>query len=125
MKVFGRELAVWVALVSACIQVLTSFGIDVSPEWQAIITAIVTAAFGLIVAVMVGDGIIAAALGFVQSAISLFVGLGLDWSGENQAKFMGALALILGYLTRQNVVAPISAAEVSGPVTVNKAPADA
>lgn len=117
-KVLGRELAVWLGLVSACIQVLTSFGVDVSPKWQAIITALVTAGFGLIVAFMVGDGIIAAALGFVQAAVSLFVGLGLDWSAENQTKFLGALALILGYIVRQNVVAPVPATAVSGPVTV-------
>jgi len=122
MKVFGRELAVWLGLVSAGIQVLTSFGIDVSPKWQAIITALVTAGFGLIVAFMVGDGIIAAALGFVQAAISLFTGLGLDWSAEKQTMFLGGLALILGYITRQNVVAPVPASTVSGPVQL-KAPA--
>jgi len=121
MKVFGRELAVWLGLVSAGIQVLTSFGIDVSPKWQAIITALVTAGFGLIVAFMVGDGIIAAALGFVQAAISLFTGLGLDWSAEKQTMFLGGLALILGYITRQNVVAPVPASAVSGPVQL-KAP---
>lgn len=122
MKVLGRELAVWLGLAAASIQVLTSFGIDVSPEWQAIITALVTAGFGLVVAVAAGDGVIAAALGFVQAAISLFVGLGLDWSAEGQAKFLGGLALILGYIVRQNVVAPVGADQVSGPVVLAKAP---
>lgn len=120
MRVFGRELAVWLGLVSAAIQVLTSFGIDVSPKWQAIITALVTAGFGLVVAFMVGDGIIAAALGFVQASISLFVGLGLDWSAEKQTMFLGGLALILGYITRQNVVAPVPASQVSGPVQLKQ-----
>lgn len=122
MKVFGREIAWWVGLTAAGIQVLTSFGIDVSPEWQSIITAIVTSVLGLCVAFMVGDGIIAAALGVIQSAISLFVGLGLDWTAEKQATVMGSLALVAAYLTRQNVVAPVSADQVSGPVVV-KAPA--
>lgn len=119
-KIFGREVAVWVGLFSAALQALTAFGLDISDQWQAILTAIVSTALGLVVAFMVGDGIIAAALGFTQAFLSLLVGLGYDWSAEDQTKLMAFVAIVLGVFVRTQVVAPVPATAVSGPVVVKQ-----
>jgi hypothetical protein len=106
MKLFGREPAFWLALLASLLQALTAFGLDVDGQLQAIITAIVTAVFGIITAVMVGDGIIAAATGLAQAFISLFLYFGLDWSAEDQTKVLAFLTLALGLWVRDKVTAP-------------------
>jgi hypothetical protein len=116
MKVFGREPAVWLALLAAGLQALTAFGLDVSSNWQSIITAVVAAVFGLITAFVVGDGVVAAVTGLGQAVLALVVGLGVDWSADDQAKLMVFVALVAGAFVRQNVVAPVPATAVSGPV---------
>jgi hypothetical protein len=119
-KIFGREVAVWVALFAAGLQALTAFGLHISDDLQSILTAAVAALLGLVVAFMVGDGVIAAALGFVQAFFSVLVGFGLDWSAENQAKLLSFVAIALGVFVRQNVVAPVPATAVSGPVVLKQ-----
>lgn len=113
-KVYGREPAVWLAALGALWQILSAFGLDFSPQLQSIVTAVVSAVFGLVVAVQVGDGILAALAGAVTAGTSLVSHFALDWSAETQAKFVGALMVILGLWVRDKVTAPVPA-DVSPP----------
>lgn len=112
-KVYGREPAVWLAAVGAAWQILSAFGLDFDPKLQSIVTAVVAAVLGLVVAVQVHDGIIAAVTGLVTAGISLVSYFALDWSTETQAQVVGAIMLIVAaFVVRPAVTAPVSA-EVS------------
>lgn len=114
MKILNREPAVLLGALAAVFQLVVAFGVDVSPELQAILTAVVVAVFGLYTAVKVGDGLHAALLTLAQAGMSLFVYYGLDWSGEKQATVLGAISVLLALWIRDRVTAP-AGAEVSPP----------
>jgi hypothetical protein len=116
-KVYGREPAMWLALLGAVWGVLSAFGLHFSDQTQSIVTAIVAAALGLAVAVQAGDGIIAAVNGLVVAAVSAVSYFALDWSAETQAQFVGAVMVVIGFITRALVTAPVPAG-VSPPGTL-------
>ncbi|WP_086559881.1 hypothetical protein [Streptomyces africanus] len=114
-KVFGREPAAWLAAVGALWQLLSAFGLGFDPQLQSIVTAIVAAVLGVIVAVQVGDGIIAALNGLVVAGVSLTSYFAFEWDSETQAKVVGAVMLLIAwFVTRPNVAAP-QPPEVSPP----------
>lgn len=108
-KIYGREPAAWLAALGALWQVLSAFGLDFDPQLQSIVTAVVAAVFGLVVAVQVHDGIYAAVGGLITAGTSLVSYFAFDWSAETQAKFVGAVMLILGLWIRDKVTAPVPA----------------
>lgn len=109
-KVYGREPAVWLAAVGALWQILSAFGLGFDPKLQSIITAIVAAVLGVIVAVQVGDGIIAALNGLIVAGVSLVSYFAFEWDADTQAKVVGAIMLIVAwFFTRPNVTAPLPA----------------
>ena len=109
MRIFGRELAVWLATVAAVFQAAMSFGLDVDGHVQGIATAIVVFVFGVVTAIRSGDGIIAMATGVVTALFSLFAAFNLEWSPERQGYIIGALTLILGFWVRDRIVASVPA----------------
>lgn len=112
-KVLGREPAVILAAVGAFWQILSAFGLDFDPKLQSIVTAAVAALLGLVVAVQVNDGILAAVAGLITAGVSLVSYFALDWSAETQASVVGAVMLIIAaFLVRPASTAPVSA-EVS------------
>jgi hypothetical protein len=120
MKIFGREPAAWAALASIVLQVIGAFVADFDAETQAWVNAVVLAVLGLIVAVMVHDGIIAAITGLAQAVLTLAVGIGLDWSAEKQALILSLITAVAQFAVRQVVTAPVPplpapAAARSGP----------
>ncbi|MFJ7963118.1 hypothetical protein [Streptomyces sp. NPDC096324] len=107
MKIIGREPAAWAALASILLQVIGAFVADFDATKQAWVNAVVIAALGLIVAVMVHDGVIAAITGFAQAVIVLAAGLGLDWSAEKQALVLSLITAVAQFAVRQVVTAPV------------------
>lgn len=109
-KIYGREPAVWMALVAAVWGVLSAFGIGFSDQTQSVVTAAIAAVLGFVVAVQVGDGLLAALNGLVVAAVSLVSHFALHWSAEEQAAKVGALTLLIAwFVTRPNVDAPAPA----------------
>jgi hypothetical protein len=107
-KIYGREPATWMALVAAVWGVLSAFGIGFSDQTQSVVTAAIAAVLGLVVAVQVGDGLIAALNGLVVAAVSLVSHFALHWSAEEQAAKVGAITLLIAwFVTRPNVGAPV------------------
>lgn len=107
MKIFGREPALWLALVAVAVKLSTAFGLDLSDGQQAVVNAIAAALVGLIVAVMVHDGVGAAVIGFVQAAVALAVGFGLHWSPDQQAVVLSFASALVAMWTRTQVTAPV------------------
>lgn len=106
MLIFHREPALWLALVAVAVKLSTAFGLDLTSDQQAVINAVAAALVGLIVAIVVHDGIGAAVLGLVQAAIALAVGFGLHWSPEQQAVVLSFVSAIVAMWTRTQVTAP-------------------
>ncbi|MFC4035707.1 hypothetical protein ACFO3J_30180 [Streptomyces polygonati] len=123
MKIFGREPALWVALVAIIVKLSTAFGLDLTNDQQAVINAVAAALTGLIVAISVHDGIGAAVIGLVQAGLSLAVGFGLHWSPEQQATVLSLASAIVAMWTRTQVTAKVPATPVIPPATPPAAPA--
>lgn len=109
MKIFGREPAAWLGLVAILIKLFSAFVIAVGPDVQAWINAAAAAAMGLAVAYLTKDGVIAAILGFAQSAIALAVGLGAGLDTTEQALLLSALSMAIAGYDRTQVTAPVPA----------------
>jgi hypothetical protein len=107
MKVLGREPAIWLALLAAALKLVGAFWLDLGTDQQAWLNAVAAAGMGLAIAVMVKDGVVAAVIGLAQALLALAVGLGLDWSAEQQAVVMGFVTLVAGAFDRTQVVAPV------------------
>jgi hypothetical protein len=111
-KIFGREPALWLALVAVLVKTGSAFGLNVSVDQQAVINAAAAAIVGLIVAVTVHDGLNAAILGTVQAVLALAVGFGLHWSADQQAVVMSLAAAIVAAFVRTQVTAPTPTAAI-------------
>ncbi|MEC3994008.1 hypothetical protein VSR01_10805 [Actinacidiphila sp. DG2A-62] len=107
MKIFGREPALWLALIAVAVKLSTAFGLDLTSDQQAVINAVAAALVGLIVAITTHDGIGAAVIGFVQAGLALAVGFGLHWSPEQQAVVLSFVSAIVAMWTRTQVTAPV------------------
>lgn len=106
MKIFGREPALWLALIAAGVKLAAAFLVDLTGDQQAVLNAVAAAAVGLIVAAVVRDGVSAAILGFAQALLALAIGFGLDVTAENQAVIMAFVAAAVGMFERTQVIAP-------------------
>lgn len=110
MKIFGREPAVVLALFSAVLQVLAVFGLDLSPELQGAVTAVIAAVMGVWTAFQVAqDKILPALLGFAQAGFSLLMAFGLDVSTSTQLAASTLITAAVAAFVRTQVTAPVPA----------------
>lgn len=119
MKILGREPALLLGLIAAGVKLL-GYEFDVSAGVQTGINTVAAAVVGLILAVLARNGAWAAALlQTAQAVMSLFVGLGLDWSADRQALWMGAIAAGVAVVERFMVTPPLPTTplEESSPLT--------
>ena len=124
MKIFGREPVYLLGFIAAFLQALSAFGVDISDSTQTLINAVSAAAVGLITAVVLKTGAVAAMIvQFAQAVMALCVGLGLDWSADHQSKVMAAIAALVTLWLRERVTAPVSSVplEQSSPVKAGPA----
>jgi hypothetical protein len=108
-RIFGREPAVWLALIATSIRLIAAFWLHLSTDQQAVLNAVATAMVGLIVAMIVHDGQVAGILGFVQAVLALAIGFGLNFSPEAQAVIMSFVSTVVAMFVRTQVVAPVPA----------------
>lgn len=119
MKWFGREPIYILGFIAAALQALSAFGVDISDNTQTLINAVAAAAVGLIAAIVLKTGALAAMIvQFAQAAMALCVGLGLDWSADHQSKVMAAIAALVTLWLRERVTAPVTSVplEQSSPI---------
>jgi hypothetical protein len=110
VKFFGREPVYILGFIAAALQALSAFGVNISDGTQTAINAVSAAAVGVITAIVLKNGALAAMLvQFAQAVMSLCVGLGLDWSADDQSKVMAAIGALVTLWLREKVTAPIPA----------------
>jgi hypothetical protein len=108
IKIFGREPALWLALIAGVVQSLTAFGVNVSPGVQTAVNAVAAGVVAVILAVVLKSGAIAAALmQLAAGGMALVVGLGLNWGADRQSIVMSAVAVLISFFTRTQVTAPV------------------
>ncbi|MEU0671374.1 hypothetical protein ABZ330_00480 [Streptomyces sp. NPDC006172] len=118
MKILYREPALVLGLIAAGVK-LIGYELDVSDGVQTAINAIAAGVVALVIAIIARNGAWAAAiLQIAQAVMSLFVGLGLDWSADRQALWMAAIAAALAVVERFIVTPPLATTrlEQSSPV---------
>lgn len=104
--VFGREPALLLGLIAAGVKLL-GYELDVSDGVQTAINAIAAGVVAVVIAFVARNGAWAAAiLQTAQAVMSLFVGLGLDWSADRQALWMATIAALLAVVERFIVTPP-------------------
>lgn len=123
MKILGREPVYLLGFIAALLQALSAFGVDISDGTQTLINAVSAAAVGLITAVVLKTGALAAMLvQFAQAVMALCVGLGLDWSADHQSKVMAAIAALVTLWLREKVTAPVPQVSLEQSSPLDKAP---
>jgi hypothetical protein len=124
MKILGREPVYILGFIAALLQALSAFGVDISDGTQTAINAVSAAAVGVITAIVLKNGALASMLlQFAQAVMSLFVGLGLDWSADHQSKVMAAIAALLTLWLREKVTAPVPAVAIEQSSPIKSGPA--
>lgn len=119
MRILGREPVYILGFIAAFLQGLSAFGVDLSDNTQTGINAVSAAAVGLITAVVLKNGALAAAIvQFAQAVMALCVGLGLDWTADDQSKVMATIGALVTLWLREKVTAPVpsTALERSSPI---------
>ncbi len=123
VKFLGREPSVMLGAVAIVVQFVSAFGVDTSDNTQTLINAVSAAAVGLITAVVLKTGALAAMLvQFAQAVMALCVGLGLDWSADHQSKVMAAIAALITLWLREKVTAPVPQVSLEQSSPLDKAP---
>lgn len=118
MKIFAREPALLLGLIAAGVK-LIGYEANVSAGVQTAINAVAAGVVAIIIAFVAQNGAWGAAiLQTAQAVMSLFVGLGLDWSADRQALWMASIAAGLAVVERFIVTPPlpITALEQSSPL---------
>jgi hypothetical protein len=106
-KIFSRDQVAWLGLVTAAVQVLLAFGIDVTSTWQVWITAAIVFAFGVVNAIRMHDGAVAFVSAVALALFNLLAAYGLHWTSDTQQALLGALAVIVAFFVRSQVVNPV------------------
>jgi nicotinamide riboside transporter PnuC len=104
-KIFGREPALWAALLNATVYVLCAWIFHPSPQVEAGIIAVVSAVLGMVVAFSTKDGVSAAILGLVKSVLALLLGFGLKMSADQMAGILSLAAALTGMFVRTQATA--------------------
>ncbi len=106
-----REPALfYISLLAPSVQALVAFLVVNDPTLAGLINAAAAAVAGALVAFLVkADNLVPAITGAAQAVLAMVVGLGLDWSPEQQALLLVPVGLVAGYVVRDRVVAPVPA----------------
>lgn len=110
-RIFGREPALWAALVNALIYALGAFLLPLSGDQESVLIAAASAVLGVAVAVQVHDGWSAAVLGLAKALLALGLGFGLHWTPEQQAIVLTVVAAVVGMFVRTQASAPVSSSQ--------------
>src|ERR1044072_9746001 len=90
-----RDPALLLGLIAAAVKLL-GYELNVTAGVQTAINAIAAGVVAIIIAFIAHNGAWAAAiLQTAQAVMSLFVGLGLDWTAGRQALWMSSIAALL------------------------------
>lgn len=104
LTVFGREPALWLGMIAAAIQLLSSLWLPLTTGQQGVLNALAVAVFGAIAAFAVSrDQGVPALLGVLKAVIAVGLAFGLHWSPELQGEVMAFATALSAMWTRTQV----------------------
>ncbi|UVK63836.1 membrane protein [Gordonia phage LilyPad] len=95
--IFGREPAIFTAIVSAIVVTATAFGTDLNTDQQGLIIAATEAVLAVIVGFTVRETLFPALTGLVKVAVPLLVAFGLDLTLEQQGALLALITLAISF----------------------------
>lgn len=115
-KVVGRDPVFTVQTVVAAVLAVTLF-FNLSPALQALVTAVVVAAGGVVAAWLVSaEKALPLLEGLAKAVLALIAGLGVHVPANVQAGVFALLAVITAYWMRGQVFAPVPLTPAAPPV---------
>jgi hypothetical protein len=111
VKIFGREPAIWLAVVAALVYLVDAFVFDLTDGQAALINGAAVAVLGVVTAFLTRDGWSAAGLGLVKAVLSLALGFGLKLSPDQQLAIMTVATALVAAFVRTQAEAPVTAVE--------------
>lgn len=112
-KIFGREPAVFFALVSSILLAIIQF-LDLHPDLSGALNAAVLAAAGVATAATVNaEKALPALVGLVQAVFAVFLAYGTPVPESTQTGILALLAAVAAFFVRQNVFAKVDSDLVS------------
>lgn len=103
MKIFGREPALILAVVSAALSLLVTFGFGMNAEQAGAIVAVISAVFAAASAAVTRPIAPSAFTGLVAAGASLLAAYGLAVGPEAVGAVNALVLAVLGLLTRGQV----------------------
>lgn len=101
MKIFGREPAAFLGLISGALALLLSLNLfGLTAETVGLIMAFITAAVGVVTAYVTKDTMLGYLVAAVNAGFALFAGYGLEASPELTAAAIGLVTVIVGFYQR-------------------------
>lgn len=114
MKIFGREPALIIGVVSAALSLAVTLGVGLSANQAGAWTALITAVFGVVTAVVTRPVAPAAFTALVTVAADLLGAYHFDVSAGTVAAVNATVLAVLTLLTRGQV-SPTAARKPAGP----------
>jgi hypothetical protein len=115
MKIFGREPAAVLALVSILVKLGSAYVFHATVEQQATVNTAAACVVALAIAIMAHDSIGAAVFNLAQALIAAAVGFGLKLDADHQALWLSGVSVVIGLWSRTQVTAPVAATAPSRP----------
>lgn len=105
--IWGREPAVFWAMVATALQALSLF-LPLTESQQGLVNAVIVAGAGFATAAMVSvDAALPALAGVIKAVFALLLGFGLNVPDTTQVAVMALVTAVGAFFVRQNVVAPV------------------
>jgi hypothetical protein len=120
-KLWGREPAVWLALIAAIVMGGSTFLWHLSADRQGVINAVAVAVFGIITAASVHQGMLAAVVGGFKAVIALAIAFGLHLTGEQQLVIMTIVTAIGATFVRTQMIPKTTPVKVIDGIVVPNA----
>jgi hypothetical protein len=110
MRIFGREPALWAALLASVVQMVSAFVFPLSVEQQGVLNALTVAVLGAVTAFAVSsERGVPALLAALKAALAVGLAFGMHLSPEVQATVMTFAAAVAAMFIRTQVTAPVPA----------------
>jgi lipopolysaccharide export LptBFGC system permease protein LptF len=103
MKIFGREPAVALGIVSAALSLVVTFGIGLSSEQAGAIVAVISAVFAAITAWVTRPVAPSAFTGLVAAVVALLASFHYDVAPETVGSLNALILALLVFITRGQV----------------------
>jgi len=99
--IFGREPAVWVALIESSLALAVLLFLHWSSEQTALVMAAVVAVFSLYTARVTKDTLLGVVVGLTKAVIALAIGFGFHLSPDTTAALIAFVSVLMGAFNRQ------------------------